>query len=54
MPQNRALDDLVPWPDTRERSVHQDETADAVGVLRSEGIAHHVADVMRHKIGFVD
>ena len=54
MPQQRALQDFVPWPDAGQRRIDDDPFGDAVGILRGERIADHVADVVRHEIGLLD
>ena len=54
MPQGGASYDLVPRADPRERGVHHHPAGDAIRILRSEGVADHVADIMGDKIGLFD
>ena len=54
MPEERAEPDLVPGTDAGQRRVDHHPARDAVGILRGERIAYHVADVVRHEIGFPD
>ena len=54
MPEQRALEDLVPRSDARQRRVDHDPFGHALGILRGERIADHVADVVRDEVGLVD
>jgi hypothetical protein len=40
--------------DPREWGVHHHPAGDPIRILRSEGIAHHIADIMGDKIGPLD
>ena len=54
MPQQRALDDLLPRTDAWNRSVDQHHLADALGMFLGEGESHHIADVMGDDVGTID
>ena len=54
MPQRRAEDDLIPVADAWQRRIHHDPAGHAIGKLRRERIAYHVADIVRDKIGLLD
>ena len=53
MPQQRAFEDLVPRPDAGQRRVDHHPFGDAVGILRGERVADHVADVVGDEIGLL-
>ena len=46
MPQEWALEYLLPRADPRQRRVHQDEPGYPVRVLRGERVSDHIADVV--------
>lgn len=50
----RVLENLFPWAHARQRRVDDHKARNAVAVLRSEGIADHVADVVRNEGGSLD
>jgi hypothetical protein len=54
VPQQRALEHLFPGPDARQRRIHDDEAGDPLRVLRREGVADHVAEVVGDEVGLVD
>ena len=39
---------------SRQRRVHEGEADDPLGILRGEGVSHHVADVVRHEVRAFD
>ncbi len=45
--------DVVPGGDARQRSVHDDQTLDLIGVERGVGVSDHDADVVRDDKGAV-
>ena len=54
MPQQRVLEDLLPRPDAGQRRIDQHEARDPLRMLRREGVADHVADVVRDEVGALD
>ena len=54
VPQQRVLQDLLPRADPRHRSVDQNEARHPLRVLHGEGVADHVADIVRDEIGAID
>ena len=54
MPEQRALFDLVPIADARQRRIDHHPFGDPRRILRGERIADHVADIVRHQIGVLD
>src|SRR5215831_6414881 len=53
-PEQWVLEDLFPWPDAREWRVDERKAHDTWRIQGSEGIADHVADIVRHEIGALD
>src|SRR3954449_11273346 len=53
VPEHGALDDLVPRADAGQWCVDDCPLGDTVGILRGERVADHVADIVRHQIGFL-
>jgi hypothetical protein len=45
---------LVPRPDAGQRRIDDNPLGDAVGILWSERVADHIADVVRHEISLLD
>jgi hypothetical protein len=54
VPQGRTLQDLVPRSDAWQWRVHHDPARDPRRILRGEGVAHHVADVVGDEVGGLD
>jgi len=54
VPEQRILQDLVPWTDARHRSVQDGEFRDASRLAGCEGVADHVSDVVGDEIDLVD
>ena len=48
------LEDLLPRTDARDRRVHQHKLRHLLRILRNEGIAHHVANIVGDNIGLFD
>jgi hypothetical protein len=54
VPEQRVLEDFFPGTDAGHRRVDQHEAGYALGLLRGQGEADHVADVVRDQIVAVD
>ena len=54
MPRGWASDDLVPGADPWDGGIHHHPASDAIRMLRSEGVNHHVADIMGDKVGLLN
>jgi hypothetical protein len=54
VPEQRVLEDLLPWPDAGQGGVDQNEARHAAWVLRRKRIADHVADIVRDEVNVVD
>src|SRR5438045_9736670 len=50
MPEERVFEDFLPWSDARQRRIHQNKPRDPAWVLRCEGIADHIADVVGDEV----
>ena len=54
MPEQRILQNVVPWPDARHWRIHHHEARGATLVCCGEGEGHHVADVVADYIGLAN
>src|SRR3546814_11746098 len=54
VPQQGTLDDVVPIADAWEGCVDGDPPCNPLWILRRQGIADHVADVVRNEIRLLD
>jgi hypothetical protein len=54
VPEQRVLEDLLPRPDAGDGCIDQDEARHAAWILRRQGIADHVADIVGDKVDLVD